>query len=59
MGFDQQNGTIIRVRKNQSGLWDVCEAGFDLPIASFETERDAENYARDLVDAQPGAKLEN
>ena len=57
MGFDQQGATVFCVKHSQSGQWDVCEEGFDKPLASFENPDDARKYANDLAKNQEGSSV--
>jgi hypothetical protein len=57
MGLDQKGDVVFRVSHNAKGQWDVSEAGFDKPLASFDSERDAMAYANDLAKTKAGSKV--
>jgi len=57
MGLDQKGNVIFRVSRGANGQWDVSEKGFDKPLASFDSEKDACSYANDLAKAKPGSKV--
>lgn len=59
MGLDQKEPTVFYVKQGNSDQWDVCEEGFDKPIASFSQMEDANKYAQDLANAKPGARVKN
>lgn len=54
MGFDQKDNVTIRVQRGAGGQWDVNEAGFEKPLASFDTEADALEYAHDIAKTKGG-----
>lgn len=49
MGFDQQGKTVFTVTRTSEGKWDVCEQGFTKALASFDSEKDAQDYANNLA----------
>ena len=55
MGFDQKGKSVFCVTRGESGKWHVSEEGFDKPIASFDSQDDAEEYARDLAATKEGS----
>ncbi len=55
MGFDQQGSTKFTVTQNAQGKWDVCEQGFPKALASFDAEKDAQNYAKGLAEVKDGS----
>ena len=57
MGLDQKGDIVFRVSRGESGQWDVNEEGFDKPLASFDSETDASNYANDLAKTKQGSKV--
>ena len=57
MGFDQKGSTVFCVKQGKSGQWDVCEEGFDKPLASFNSPEDANKYARDLANTKEGSSV--
>ena len=57
MGLDQKGDVIFRVSRGANSQWDVTEKGFDKPLASFDSEKDACNYANDLAKTKQGSKV--
>lgn len=57
MGFDQKGNIVFRVARGKNNKWDVNEKGFDKPLASFDTEQDACNYANDIARTKEGSKV--
>ena len=57
MGLDQRGDIVFKVARAQNGKWDVNEKGFDKPLATFESERDAYNYANDIAKTKQGSKV--
>ena len=57
MGFDQKGDIVFRVSLGKSNKWDVNEKGFDKPLASFDTEKDASIYANDIAKTKKGSKV--
>ena len=57
MGLDQKGALVFRVSRGKAGQWDVCEQGFDKPLASFDSEADARTYANDLAKTKAGSKV--
>jgi hypothetical protein len=57
MGFDQKGDIVFRVVRQEKHKWDVVEADFDKPLASFDSEHDAYQYASGLANAKPGARV--
>ncbi|MHB8535564.1 MAG: DUF2188 domain-containing protein [Sulfuricaulis sp.] len=58
MGFDQKDALVFRVKQGDSGVWNVMEVGVEKPLASFDTQKDAAEYAHDLASTKDGSKLE-
>ncbi|MHB1141222.1 MAG: DUF2188 domain-containing protein [Sulfuricaulis sp.] len=58
MGFDQKGFLVFRVKQGDAGKWNVMEAGIEKPLASFDTQKDAIEYAHDLGSTKDGSKLE-
>lgn len=58
MGFDQKDETVFSVSLGENNKWDVCETGFDKPLASFDTETDARNYAHDIAKTKRDSTVE-
>ncbi len=57
MGFDQKGNIVFRVVRGKNSKWDVNEKGFDQPLASFDTEKDACTYAYDIAKTKEGSKV--
>jgi hypothetical protein len=57
MGLDQKGDVVFRVSRGQNSQWDVSEKGFDRPLASFDSEKDACSYANDLAKTKQGSKV--
>ena len=57
MGLDQKGDIIFRVSRGENSQWDVSEKGFDKPLASFDSEKDARSYANDLAKTKQGSKV--
>lgn len=51
MGFDRKGSLVFRVARGASGTgqWTVTEDGFEKPLASFDEQKDAFQYAEDLA----------
>ena len=58
MGFDQKGNIVLRVSRGKDEKWTVSEEGFEKPLASFDNESDARNYANDLAKTKPGTTVE-
>lgn len=58
MGFDQKGETVFKVSLGKNNKWDVCETGFDKPLASFDTEADARTYAHDIAKSKKDSTVE-
>ncbi len=59
MGFDQKGVTVFAVSLGKNNKWDVCETGFEKPLASFDTEIDARNYADGLAKTKQDSTVEH
>ena len=57
MGLDQKGDIVFRVSRGENRKWDVNENGFDKPLASFDSEKDACTYANDLAKTKQGSKV--
>ena len=57
MGLDQKGDVVFRVSCGANSQWDVNEKGFDKPLASFDSEKDACSYANDLARTRAGSKV--
>lgn len=57
MGFDRKGEIVFRVSRGENSQWDVSEKGFDKPLASFDSEKDACSYANDLAKTKEGSKV--
>ena len=58
MGLDQKGSAVFRVKQGKTGKWNVMEAGVEKPLASFDTQNDASEYAFDLASTKDGSKVE-
>jgi hypothetical protein len=58
MGFDQKGSLVFRVKQGNTGKWNVMEVGVEKPLASFDTQNDASEYAFDLASTKDGSKVE-
>jgi hypothetical protein len=58
MGFDQQGTPVFTVGQRGTDQWDVCEEGFEKPLASFNSESDARKYAEDLASTKQGSQVQ-
>lgn len=57
MGFDQKGNVVFRVAPGTDNKWDVNEQGFEKPLASFDTEKDASEYAHDIAKGRRDSKV--
>jgi hypothetical protein len=57
MGFDQKGDIVFLVSRGKNNKWDVSEKGFDKPLASFDTEKDARTYANDIAKSKHDSKV--
>ncbi len=57
MGFDQKGNIVFRISRGENSQRDVNEAGFDKPLASFDSEGDARAYADDLAKTKAGSRV--
>ena len=57
MGFDQKGEIVFCVVRGKNNKWDVSEKGFDKPLASFDTEKDATTYAHDIAKTKQGSRV--
>jgi hypothetical protein len=57
MGLEGKEGIVFRVSRGENSRWDVNERGFDKPLASFDSEGEACNYANDLARSRQGSKV--
>jgi hypothetical protein len=57
MGFDQKGDIVFRVSRAKNNKWDVSEKGFDKPLASFDSEKDACAYANDIAKTKHGSRV--
>lgn len=58
MGFDQKGETVFNVTLGENNKWDVSETGFDKPLASFDTETEARNYANNIARSKQDSTVE-
>lgn len=56
MGFDQKGSLMFRVARGTTGQWVVTEDGFEKPLASFDAQIDALEYAEDIAKTRRGSK---
>ena len=59
MGFDQKGKSVFCVTQGESGKWHVSEEGFEKPLATFDAQDDAEEYARDLAATKEGSTVKS
>lgn len=57
MGLDQKGDIVFTVSPAKNGKWDVSEKDFDKPLASFDSERDACDYANDIAKTKKGSRV--
>ena len=57
MGLDQERDVVFRISRGANSRWHVNGKGFDKPLASFDHEKDACSYAKDLAKAKRGSKV--
>lgn len=57
MGFDQKGSLVFRVARDKTGMWNVNEEGFEQPLASFDTPKDAREYALDIAKSNDGSTV--
>jgi len=57
MGFDQKGTSVFCVKPGRTGQWNVLEEGFEKPLASFDDQSDAMEYAQDLADTKEGSQV--
>lgn len=58
MGFDQKGSLVFCVKRGKTGKWNVLEAGIEKPLASFDNQQDASEYANDIAATKAGSKVE-
>jgi hypothetical protein len=54
----QKGSLVFRVKQGTTGKWNVMEAGIEKPLASFDTQNDASEYAFGLAGMKDGSKVE-
>jgi hypothetical protein len=57
MGLDQKGDVVFRVSRGENSQWDVSERGFEKPLASFDSEKEACGYANDLASTKEGSRV--
>ncbi len=57
MGFDQKGTSVFCVKPGRTGQWNVLEEGFEKPLATFDDEEDAMEYAQDLAETKEGSRV--
>ena len=55
---DQNGSLVFRVKQGNTGKWNVMEADIGKPLASFDTQNDASEYAFGLAGTKDGSKVE-
>lgn len=58
MGFDQKGSSVFRVKRGNTGKWNVMQAGIEKPLASFDTQDVASEYAFELASTKDGSNVE-
>jgi hypothetical protein len=58
MNIDPTSGILIQVRQNLAAQWEVNQTGIQSPLASFETKEFALEYATNIVNSTPDARIE-
>lgn len=63
MGVDQKGSSVFRVKRGNTGKWDVMQgnvmqAGIEKPLASFDTQDVASEYAFELASMKDGSNVE-
>lgn len=59
MGFDQKGKVVIQVQAGADHQWEVNEAGFEKPLASFDSKEKALEYAKDIARTKGGTVVED
>lgn len=59
MGFDQKGDVVLKICRGQNNRWEVVEEGMPKPLATFDEESDAVNYANDLARTKQGTRVEH
>jgi hypothetical protein len=57
MGFDEKSWSVFRVTFSDTAKWEVRQEGFDKLLASFETQKDAREYARGQAHLKDGSTV--
>ena len=58
MRFDQKGSSVFRVKRGNTGKWNVMQAGIEKPLASFDTQDVASEYAFELASTKDGSNVE-
>jgi hypothetical protein len=63
MGFDQKGSSVFRVKRGNTGKWNVMQgnvmqAGIEKPLASFDTQSAASEYAFEMASTKDGSNVE-
>jgi hypothetical protein len=58
MSWDQRGKPILRVVIGKTGVWEVQEAGFEIPLSYFDSAQDAKDYAEGIAGIKPGIIVE-
>jgi hypothetical protein len=57
MGFDQKGAVVFRISRGENDRWDVLENDFEKPLASFDDQQDACDYANKLSMTKEGSTV--
>lgn len=57
MSLDQQGTVVFRILRNDGSRWDVLENDSGKPLATFEDQQDACDYANRLSASRPGSSV--
>lgn len=58
MGFDQQGSLVFCVKLDKTNnKWNVLEEGIAKPLASFDTQKDASEYACEIARTKEGSRV--
>ncbi len=59
MGDEHSGVGAFRVQCDASGQWNVCEQDIEKPLASFDREQDAREYAEGIARSKDGSAANN
>lgn len=57
MGFDQKGSLVFCVKLGNTNKWNVIEEGIAKPLASFDTQKDASEYACEIAHSKEGSRV--